>query len=295
MNNTKLYYISTIIAVILWSASFIATKFAYEVFSPIMVGFIRFLIASILLWITKIITRENIKPTKKDLITIAISGLLGITLYFTAENIGVKLTTASNASLIVASYPAITVLFEFLIYRRKPNFKKALGIILAIIGIFILTAIQNGEFDNKALIGNIILIFAGIVWAFYNFTTRSVANKYTPLTLSFYQMLFGTIFFIPLVLIEKGSIGHFSMQSVTALLYLSVGCSVIAFLLYNLGLKKLSASTSISLMNLVPVFGIVFSFVFLQEKISISQIVGGIVVIAGVILSTNTSNSAKEQ
>lgn len=295
MNNTKLYYISTIIAVILWSASFIATKFAYEVFSPIMVGFIRFLIASILLWITKIITRENITPTKKDLITIAISGLLGITLYFTAENIGVKLTTASNASLIVASYPAITVLFEFLIYRIKPDFKKASGIILAIIGIFILTAIQNGKFDNKALIGNMILIFAGIVWAFYNFITRSVANKYTPLTLSFYQMLFGTIFFIPLVLIEKGSIGHLTMQSVTALLYLSVGCSVAAFLLYNLGLKRLPASTSISLMNLVPVFGIIFSFVFLQEKISVSQIVGGIIVIAGVILSTNTYNSAKEQ
>jgi len=53
--------------------------------------------------------------------TIALSGLLGITIYFAAENIGVKYTSASNAPLIIASYPAITALFEFIIYRRKPH------------------------------------------------------------------------------------------------------------------------------------------------------------------------------
>lgn len=75
-----------------------------------MVGFIRFVIAAILLFVFRLITKDKVKPDKKDMVKITLSGLLGITLYFAAENLGVKYTTASNASLIVASFPAITIL-----------------------------------------------------------------------------------------------------------------------------------------------------------------------------------------
>ncbi len=77
--------------------------------------------------------------------------------------------------------------------------------------------------------------------------------------------------------------------------YLSLGCSVGAFLLYNFGLRKLSASTSISLMNLVPVFSIIFSATILNETISLRQIVGGVIVIIGVILSTTTKQREERE
>ena len=77
------------------------------------------------------------------------------------------------------------------------------------------------------------------------------------------------------------------------MIYLSLGCSVGAFLLYNFGLKKLSAATSVSLMNLVPVFGIIFPALFLKEIITIEQILGGVIVIVGVILSSTTKGKDK--
>ncbi|AQS04986.1 drug/metabolite transporter (DMT)-like permease [Clostridium beijerinckii] len=76
------------------------------------------------------------------------------------------------------------------------------------------------------------------------------------------------------------------MTSASALIYLSVGCSIVAFLLYNLGLRKLSASISVSLMNLVPVLGLIFSILILHERVSTVQILGGVIVIIGVILSS---------
>nr|WP_241396490.1 EamA family transporter [Clostridium beijerinckii] len=76
------------------------------------------------------------------------------------------------------------------------------------------------------------------------------------------------------------------MTSASALIYLSVGCSIVAFLLYNLGLRKLSASISVSLMNLVPVLGLIFSILILHESVSTVQILGGVIVIIGVILSS---------
>lgn len=287
MKNKTIYYVASVIAMILWSASFIATKIAYSVFAPIMVGFVRFLIATVILGAVCLSKRNFAKPGKKDMKTIALSGLLGVTLYFAAENIGVKYTSASNASLIIASYPAITALFEFIIYRIKPGIKKSFGIALAFAGIAILAFTQDNATNPKVLIGNIILIATGIIWTFYNFTTRSVANKYSPVTLSFYQMLFGTIFFIPLVFIEQGSIGTITTSGVLAMIYLACGCSVAAFLLYNFGLRKLTAATSVSLMNLIPIFGLILSALILHETISAKQIASGIIVILGVILSTN--------
>lgn len=62
--------------------------------------------------------------------------------YFAAENIGVQHTSASNASLIVASFPAMTALLEFIIYRRRLERKKLFGIILAFGGVGILTVAQ---------------------------------------------------------------------------------------------------------------------------------------------------------
>jgi drug/metabolite transporter (DMT)-like permease len=279
------YYLASTGAVVLWSASFIATKLAYETFAPIQLAAVRTLFALILFWFMRKITSNNEQIQKEDLIRIALSGFLGITLYFAIENIGVSMTSSSNSALIVASFPAVTTLLEFFIYHSKPNIKKIFGIILAIIGVAVLTQI-NVDGNSKSMLGNIILIGAGIVWAFYNFITRGLTNKYSAMTLTYYQMLAGFIFFLPFVIIEGKTWRMPTITSASALIYLSVGCSIVAFLLYNLGLRKLSASISVSLMNLVPVLGLIFSILILHESVSTIQILGGVIVIIGVILSS---------
>lgn len=283
--NLSHYYFASTSAVILWSASFIATKLAYETFAPIQLGAVRTLFAVILFWFIRRITSNNEKIKKEDRIRIALSGFLGITLYFAIENIGVSMTSSSNSALIVASFPAVTTLLEFFIYQLKPNIKKVLGIIIAVIGVAILTQI-NVDGDSKSMLGNVILIGSGIVWAFYNFITRDLTNKYSAITLTYYQMKAGLIFFLPLVIIEGKTWRMPTITSASALIYLSIGCSIVAFLLYNLGLRKLSASISVSLMNLVPVLGLIFSILILHESVSSIQILGGIIVIFGVILSS---------
>ena len=81
MKNKAFYYAASTTAILLWSASFIATKFAYTTFSPLMVGFVRFLLATALLGIVKLLSKNKDRPDKKDMKRIALSGLLGITLY----------------------------------------------------------------------------------------------------------------------------------------------------------------------------------------------------------------------
>ncbi|NRG30978.1 DMT family transporter [Niallia circulans] len=280
-----IYYLACISAVILWSGSFITTKLAYETFAPIQLGAGRTLIAALIIWIIRKITNSTEKIRNKDRKRLFLSGLLGITLYFTLENIGVQMTSASNAALIVASFPAITALLEFFLYRSKPSLQKILGIFLAITGVAILTQIKV-DGSNQSFWGNLILLGAGIVWACYNFVTKDITRKYSAMTITSYQMTVGTLCFIPFLLWEDEAWKMPNVISITSLLFLSIGCSVAAFILYNYGLKKLSASASVSLMNLVPVLGIVFSVFLLKEIVTLSQVIGGAIVIIGVILSS---------
>lgn len=290
-NTSSLYLCGVIVAVLLWSTSFVGTKIAYASFSPLTLGAVRFVIAAFVLGLIMLFTKKE--PTKhslKDTGLMCLSGLLGITIYFALENIGLELTTSSNAALIIASYPAITALVEFLIYRTRISWIKGLGIMLAIIGVYQISNSQQSQEGEHQFIGHIILILAGFVFAFYTLTTRKVVEKYPMITVSFYQTLVGAVAFIPLAFIEKSSWHVPTMESFLMVLYLGVFCSVVAFFLYNYGLRKLSSSSAVSLMNLVPVFGVLFSVLFLNEVVGASQFIGGGIVIFGVFLSISDTN-----
>ena len=75
------------------------------------------------------------------------------------------------------------------------------------------------------------------------------------------------------------------------MLFLGVFCSVIAYLLYNLGLKALSPSAVISMLNLVPIFGVMFSFLLLGEAITLRMVIGGAIIILGVMLSVRRTKA----
>lgn len=284
-----IYYLATTGAVLLWSASFIATKLAYQTFSPIQLGAVRTLIAVIIFASLRFFTKQNEKLQKEDRNMVVLSGFLGLTLYFTVENFGVSMTTASNAALIVASFPAVTLLLEGFLYHTRPTVGKVAGILTALAGVSVLTQVTI-EGSPKSFLGNMLLLTAGVVWAFYNFISRTLTDKYSVVTLTYYQMLSGTILFLPFVLLEGEEWHTPNAVSLGALIYLSAGCSFAAFILYNLGLKKLSASVSVSLMNLVPVFGLILSILILGETVRMIQLIGGVIVVIGVLLSSVRQN-----
>lgn len=297
-----IYYITTILAMLIWSASYVFTDICYGVMSPIQVAAVRSLITTGILG--AVLVGEKLlgkmrqkkyktaaetpafteKPTKKDMVWVYVSGLLGITLYTILENYGVRFTTTANSALVVASFPAITVLFELLIYKMKPTLAKSAGIVLAIAGVMVLTGLSSETGENP-LVGNICLIVAGVGWAFYSFTTRKVTDKFPSLTLTFYQMLGSTVFYIPFVLVEGAEWKPWTPSVTGSILFLCIGCSFAALLLYNFGLRKLSAGISAVFLNLIPVFGVVCSALIAKETITPPQLIGGAVVIAGVLLS----------
>lgn len=289
MGNTSksgaVSYLSILGALIIWSSSFVAIKIAYETYPPITLGATRFVAATLILGALTLLPKNRVRLEKKDILPVAVSGLMGITLYAVLQNIAMQWTSASSATLIIASYPIITLLLETLIYKTKLNAVKVIGILIAIGGVVILSYVKAEARQQNELLGIVLLIVAGIAWAFYNFLTKKVINRYPSISLLFYQTLFGTLFMLPLSLFERAQWQAPTLMTFSMMLFLGVFCSVIAFLLYNLGLKKLSPSSVTSMLNLVPIFGVFFSWLLLGERVTLQKVIGGAIVILGVMLS----------
>ena len=284
-NKLKIYYIAMLGSVTLWGGTFIATKLAYEVYSPVQLGLLRPLVATVLFFLIRKAKRDKEIIRKEDRKSVVASAFFGVTLSMLFQNIGITMTTASNAALIVASFPAITMLLEIVIYRTKPTFNKIIGIGISITGVAILSQITL-EGSPNAMWGNLLMVAAGITWAFYSFVTGRLAGKYSTMTITYYQMISGAFLFIPFVLLEGSPWNAPNFVATSAMLYLGIGGSLLAFLFYNIGLKKLSASTAVSFLNLVPVVALILSVIILRETISIMQLFGGAVVITGVMISS---------
>jgi drug/metabolite transporter (DMT)-like permease len=289
-NGSRVHLLSVVSAIFIWSFSFIATKIALTSFPPFRLGMIRFGLAAIFFSLPTLLRKRIDQPTANDAIKIVISGLLGITLYFALENLGVKYSTTADAALIVASYPALTILLEVLLFGKKYPLKSFTGVGLAIAGVYLIVSQDPAAEETARLLGNLLLVLAGIVWAGYNFLTHSIASKYSTSTITLYQLAAGTAGFIPLSLLETTAWVFPPMNSLLAVLYLGGFCSLLAFCLYVYGLQKISSGTAVILMNLVPVFGVLFSFVVLKESITVTQIGGGVVIIAGILLSVGSSD-----
>lgn len=176
----------------------------------------------------------------------------------------------------------------------RPQPRKVAGITLAFLGVAVLAVGESSEGGRDILLGSVILMLGGLCWSLYNFAMRLVMGKYSTITITTWQTLFGAIGFIPFMLVEGVPTHLPSVSAWGALAYLVLACTVLGFVLYNWGLKELEPSTATSLSNLIPVFGLVLSALILNEQISLQQVAGGAIVVLGIVLSTQEPRAAKE-
>jgi drug/metabolite transporter (DMT)-like permease len=144
------YPLAVIGAVLIWSTSFTATKIALTSLPPRTIGALRFVLAAFTLGIILGVQKGFSIPSRGILVRLLASGLLGITLYFSLENLGVQLATASDAALIVASYPAITILLEIAFFGKKVLWLQLAGVCVAMLGVYFI--VQGGPHDDAGAI-----------------------------------------------------------------------------------------------------------------------------------------------
>lgn len=279
--------LALVMAMVLWSSSFIALKIAFRVYDPMFVIFGRMLVASIcFLLIGKRLAR-SLKYQKGDYKLILFMAICEPCLYFIFEAKAVENTTASQAGIITALLPILVMVAAALFLKEKVSKKAWSGALLAITGVLWLTAESSPSSDApNPVLGNFLEFLAMVCATGYTISLKTLTDRYSPFLLTAIQALIGCVFYFPLLFLPSTELPHhFDPVSANAIIYLGVVVTLGAYGLFNYGIKYLPANQGTIFINLIPIFSVILGWLVLGESFTLFQFFSGILILGGVYYS----------
>ncbi|MBE9015515.1 DMT family transporter [Chroococcidiopsidales cyanobacterium LEGE 13417] len=286
-------YIKLVLTAIIWGGTFVAGRIVVQTMEPFTAAFFRFAVASIcLLILTQKIERRLPKLKRNQIFTVILLGLTGVFSYNAFFFLGLQTVAASRAALIVALNPTFIALGAALFFREKFNGLKLLGIITSLTGAAIV--ISKGQlinlFQGSIGWGEFCIFGCVLSWVAYTLIGKSVMKSLSPLAATTYACIIGAIALLIPALFEgiTQDFIQFPLAAWLGILYLGVLGSAIGFSWYYEGVVAIGAAKASIFINLVPVSTIAFAALLLQEPITVSLVLGGVLVVVGVFF-TNKS------
>ncbi|MGB9665923.1 MAG: DMT family transporter [Candidatus Cryosericum sp.] len=277
-----------------WGTSFTASKLALRFIPPLSLAWVRFVLASMILFAWMLLRHENLRLTRKEAWVMALGGILGYTLNHIFENVGLALSTASEISLMMGIFPILSLLVESIAYHRKFSRQALAGVALSVAGVVLIIDPRSmtGALAGRRLLGDGLIVLSGVCWAFYSILVKSLSETSSASRTAMFQMLFGSIVLLPLIALFERPTLQVPSSAVWAVFYLAIFCSVGGYSLYNYGVAGMTSTQAVNILNLIPVFGVLTSWVILHEQMTLMQLAGGGVVLAGVFLSLRDSSTS---
>lgn len=271
-----------ILASVIWGISFLSIKVAVLEIKPICLALIRFSIATIVLFFILKLQGIKEKIKKEHYLRLILGGFFGVTGYYALQNNGVLRLPASIAALIIATIPLFTVLLERVLYKKKLGKVKIFAVLLSLFGVYLTLGLTSGV--KLDLLGILCMFGSVFAWILFGISTEPLYSHYSQLTIVFYQTLFGTILFIPLLFIEGISTINWSFELGANLIFLGAICSAMGYYLYVYALKTVGITTASLFLNLLPIVTLLCSAAFLGEKMTQMQVIGALIVLLSVCL-----------
>jgi len=279
-------------ACLFWAASFIATKTALETVPPITVVTLRMIVSALCFLVWFLAAGRIIKyGGLRWLGRLFILSLFGTGLHYGIQTIGLKYTTASNASLYAVTGPITITIIAALFLGEKVTRKKLLGIGLAILGVMIVMGIDTlTSFELKGnMLGDLLVLTSIAMWGVFAVLSKDMTTKIGAVDLTAMVTFMGAIYMIPLGLMEMGtenfSITTIRLEAWLAIAFLGVTCSFLATLLYVYGLQETEAQKAAVYLYTIPPMTYVIAAFYLGETMKLQLLLGSVIVFLGVYLT----------
>jgi drug/metabolite transporter (DMT)-like permease len=274
--------------------SFVSTKFALRGFEPLLIALIRFALAGAILGTIWWLRAERERATRAELARLAALGFVSLTVYFTFENIGIAHTSASEAAILIAAIPIFVNILNVFTLKEHNSALEWTGIALSFAGVVLLIQFGNGS-GGGTLFGNLLVLAASLSAAVYNVMARRLLVSRSALFVTAFQNLFGALFMLPLAVVELLVVGarRPTVPAVIGLAYLTLFCSVLAYLLLNYAFRFIEASKASVFTNLVPVIAVAAAYVMLGERFTAGQLAAAVVVVVGVWLTNRGGRASR--
>jgi len=297
MQRAGTVYIKLVMTTFFWGGTFVAGKWAVGEAPPFFVAFLRFAIASSVLWALVAWRRRGsderfpVPEGGAQWAGLFFLGLTGVFLYNFVFLTGLSWTSATNGSLIVAFNPLLTAVLSAWWLKERVRPVQAAGLLLALLGVGVVItrgsiAVMRSLSFNP---GDLLMLGAPLAWALYTIVGKKILRSFSPLVATAYASLFGSVLLLPAAALEGSllsGVHRLTVYGWIAVLQLALLGTVVGFVWWYEGVERLGASRAAVFVNLVPLFGVLLSAMILSESLAVSQLAGGLLVVLGVGIGT---------
>ena len=274
-------------AVIVWGASFIATKIALNEVSPVTVVWLRFGMGVCVLGIAVGIRHDVAPVSPRNLGFFALLGFLGITFHQWLQSTGLITARASTSAWIVSTTPIFIAILGRIVLREKLGRARLIGIFVATAGVLLVVgngdmgALLHGSFGTS---GDLLVLISAVNWAVFSVMSRHGLRKAPASLMMLWVMGFGWLFTSLLLVAGPGlsEIGLLTGRGWAAIAFLGICCSGLAYVFWYDALKTVPASQVGSLLYLEPLVAAATAAAIIGERIVPLSVLGGGIILLGV-------------
>lgn len=278
--------LALIVANIIWGAASPIFKWSLENITPFTLAYWRFGVASLLLFP---FCRKHLDFEKKDLPKLILLSLSGIFFNITFFFFGLEFAPSINAPVIASAAPIFIYLFSIFILHERAKSKVLLGTLVSFLGVFVIV-IQPllNRLGDQSFLGNILFLLATIGAVGHVIISKSLLNKYKPITITFWSFIIGSISFLPFYLyevIKYDTLRHLNINGISGLVFGILLSSLAAYYLYAWGMEKIAAQEVGLFTYIDPVIATLIAIPLLGEKISIIFLLGSVLIFTGIFVA----------
>ena len=287
------------LVVVVWAVNFIAAKVGLRYLPPVAMASFRVALAGLAMVPAYLVCsrlpafRDALRFrergfTSGDLWTFLYLGFFGVVVNQMCFTMGLHYTSVSHAAVIVGMGPIYTLVLAVLFRLEKATGHKVIGMAIAFAGVAVLASENGISPRSPSLLGDAITMTGSLGFATYAVLGKRVAGKYDALTMAAFNHFAGAILILPVALRQIWANGLVSRwrsipwQGWAALLYMAVFSSALAYIFYFWLLRYLEASQLSAFTYLLPVLATILGILWLGERGSLVQILGGTLALGGV-------------
>lgn len=262
-----------IIAIIIWSSSFIAAKYVYTMMDAALMLQFRLAIAALVMLPSCVYLMKKIQ--KKHWLPLCWQAFANYVIVLFLQFVGLQYTSAASATTIVGLEPILMVFVGHFCFQDKAKSSDWLAGAMVFIGVLLLMMGGVEEHGAVGILGCFMVLLAGLIFALVYRPTQKMVKELGSHTYTSLSLLIGALTCLPfsLALTETQSIA-WNWQGSVSLIYLGVCCSWLAYFLWNKGMNHVPANTSGLIISLEPVFGVILAIVLLGEHLSLLSWLG---------------------
>jgi drug/metabolite transporter (DMT)-like permease len=284
-------YLVMLLVPLFWGGAFGATKHVLTEIPPLTTAACRFFLAGLVMtaWVA-LRGGWDWAPVRRRWLGLLLLAATGVFLYNIFFTVGMKYTSAINAALVISVNPVVTALVAAAFLGEPWNWRLVAGFLLSFVGVVV--TITKGSFAVLAALsfayGDLLMVGGVACWAAYTTVAKLVVRDVPPLLATSVSTLAGAAMLLAASLAEGGwaRLPAVGTQTALEMAYLIIFPTVLAFFLYNTGIKRIGAARASAYINLTPVNAIWIAALFYGEQVTAAHAAGAVLIISGLLLIT---------